>query len=135
MPSRFPSDFMWSSAFDLMDKAERMHRQFFRLASSATTQPVWEPPVDVFEDGQEITIVVALPGVPEDQVHVVYEADTLIVRAQRPHPLSGSTRVMRHMELPYGYFERRVRLPDARLEGGTRELRDGCLIIRLTKQR
>jgi HSP20 family protein len=135
MPSRFPSDFMWSQAFDLMEKAERMHRQFFRLTSSAQAAPVWEPPVDVFEDGQEITIVVALPGVPEDQVHVAYEGDTLILRAQRPHPLAGEPRVVRHMEIPYGFFERRVRLPGARLEGGTRELRDGCLVIRLQKQR
>lgn len=135
MPSRFPSDFMWSSAFDLMEKAERMHRQFFRLTSSAQSTPVWEPPVDVFEDGQEITIVIALPGVPESQVQVSQEADTLVIRAHRPHPLSEAARVVQHMEIPYGYFERRVRLPQARLEGATRELRDGCLIIRLHKQR
>ncbi len=30
-------------------------------------------------------------------------------------------------------FERRIQLPDVRLEAGTREFTDGCLILRLRK--
>jgi predicted component of type VI protein secretion system len=50
MSSRNSTDWMWSQACELIEEAERMHRQFFRLASSERTQAVWEPPVDVFED-------------------------------------------------------------------------------------
>ncbi len=63
MSSRNSTDWMWAQACALIDEAERMHRQFFRLGVSERTQAVWEPPVDVFEDDSEVVVVVALPGV------------------------------------------------------------------------
>jgi HSP20 family protein len=133
MSSRNPTDWMWAQAVDLLEQAERMHRQFFRLTASERTQAVWEPPVDVFEDEGEIVIVVALPGVPADRIEVTSESSALVVRAESPPPLSGSRRAVRQLEIPYGYFERRIPLPEMRLEVGTREVVDGCLILRLRK--
>ena len=66
MSSRNSTDWMWSQACELIEQAERMHRQFFRLLPSERTQAVWEPPVDVFEDEREVTIIIALPGVPSE---------------------------------------------------------------------
>ena len=54
MPSRSPTDRMWAQACELIDQAERMHRQFFRLTASARPHAMWEPPVDVFEDEREV---------------------------------------------------------------------------------
>jgi HSP20 family protein len=133
MSSRNPTDWMWSQAMDLLDQAERMHRQFFRLTASQRTRAVWEPPADVFEDEREIVIIVALPGVPADRVEVTIESGALVVRAESPPPLSRSCRSVRQLEIPYGYFERRIRVPEVRLETGTRELADGCLVLRLRK--
>jgi HSP20 family molecular chaperone IbpA len=133
MYSRNPTDLMWAQAFDLIEQAERMHRQFFRLGASARPQAVWEPPIDVFEDEREVVIVVALPGVPPDRVEVIAESTSLVVRAQCLLPFADSQRAVRRLEIPYGYFERRVALPDVRLEAGTRESRDGLLILRLRK--
>ena len=48
---------MWMQACDLVEQAERLRRQFFRLTGSERT-PTWEPPVDVFEDDREVVIVV-----------------------------------------------------------------------------
>jgi len=123
---------MWSQAMELIEQAERMHRQFFRLTGSERT-PTWEPPVDVFEDEDGIVIVVALPGVPADRVDVSYDRGVLTVRAERPLPLSGSCGAVRQLEIPYGYFERRIALAQIQLEGGTRELSDGCLVLRLRR--
>ena len=62
---------MWAQAVELLEQAERMHRQFFRLTRRRQPhQAVWEPPVDMFEDEREIVILVALPGVPADRVEV-----------------------------------------------------------------
>jgi HSP20 family molecular chaperone IbpA len=126
---------MWAHAVDLMARAEHMHRQFFRLASSARTQAVWEPPIDVFEDEHEFVIVVAMPGVVEERVEVTSEPGELVVRAERPVPFAGSRQAVRQLEIPYGLFERRIPLPDARLEFASRELTHGCLILRLRKAR
>jgi len=133
MSSRNPTDWMWAQAVELLDQAERMHRQFFRLAASERTRPVWEPPADVFEDEREIVIIVALPGVPHDRIETTIESGALVVRAERLLALSGSGRAVRQLEIPYGCFERRIRLPDGPLEAASREIADGCLILRLRK--
>ena len=133
MSSRTPNDWMWAQACELIDQAERMHRQFFRLAASAPARAIWEPPADVFEDEREVVIVVALPGVPAERVEVTVEAGELVVRAERRLSSIGSRCAVRQLEIPYGHFERRIRLPEGRLEAGTRELLDGCLTLRLSK--
>ena len=133
MSTRNPTDWMWAQACDLIEQAERMQRQFFRPAISGRAPAVWEPPVDIFEDEREIVVVVALPGVPADRVIVTAESGDLVVRAETRLPFAGSRRTVRRLEIPYGYFERRVRLPGVRLEGGTREVVNGCLILRLRR--
>ena len=133
MSSRNPTSWMWAQACDLLEQAERMHRQFFRLTASERTQAVWEPPVDVFEDEHDIIVVVALPGVPAERIEVAIESGMLIVRADSRIPLAGPGCAVRRLEIPYGCFERRIQLPDAPLEAGTREFVDGCLIVRLRR--
>jgi HSP20 family protein len=133
MPSRNATGWMWSQACEMLDQADRMHRQFFRLAASARARAVWEPPVDVFEDEREIVIVIALPGVGAEGVEIALEAGALVVRAERRIPAAGRRGAVRRLEIPYGYFERRIPLANLRLEAGTREFSDGCLILRLRK--
>src|SRR4051794_33999083 len=133
MSTRNPTDWMWAQACDLIEQAERMHRQFFRLATTERAAAVWEPPVDVFEDEREVVIIIALPGVTEERIEVTNESGDIVVRAESRLPFAGTRRAVRRLEIPYGYFERRIRLPDAILDGGTRELADGCLILRLHK--
>jgi HSP20 family molecular chaperone IbpA len=129
----YPADWMWSQAVDFIEQAERMHRQFFRLASSQRSQALWEPPADVFEDEHEMVIVVALPGVAAEQVEIAAEPGTIVVRAERPLPFAGTRRAVRQLEIPYGRFERRVALPPGRFEIASRELTHGCLVLRLAK--
>ena len=128
-----PTEWMWAHACDLIEEAGRMQRQFFRLATSAANEATWEPPVDVFEDEREVAIVVALPGVSAERVEITHEGDALVVRAERPLPFAGARRAIRQLEIPYGYFERRIRLPAGRCEPLSHELTHGCLLVRLRK--
>jgi len=132
--SRAPNDWMWAHACELLDQAERMHRQFFHLASPTPARAVWEPPVDVFEDEREVVVIVALPGVSPEDVEVHTDGGTLVVRAQSALPFAGSRGSVRRLEIPYGRFERRVPLPSEELDAGTRESADGFLILRLAKR-
>ena len=133
MPTRTPTDWMWAQACEVLDQADRMHRQFFRPAGYDRPQGMWEPPVDIFEDDTELILVVALPGVPAERIEVTIDNADLVVRAQSRFPFSGTRRVVRRLEIPYGHFERRIRLPDGRYEKGIPELVDGCLTLRLRK--
>jgi HSP20 family molecular chaperone IbpA len=124
---------MWAQACQVIEEAERMHRQFFRLSTPGRGPATWEPPIDVFEDELYVVVLVALPGVPAQRIEVTAEAGELVVRAERTLPFASSPRGLRRLEIPYGYFERKIPLPEARLETATREVRDGCLILRLRK--
>ena len=130
---RNPTSWMWKEACDLLDQAERLHRQFFRLSTSRRTRPVWEPPVDVYEDEREIIIIVALPGVSAERIEVTIEMNALVIRAESSMPFGRADCEIHRLEIPYGYFERRIELPAVRLEAGTRELSNGCLILSLRK--
>jgi HSP20 family molecular chaperone IbpA len=123
---------MWAEAFGLLEQAERMHRQFFRLASATRAQPAWEPPVDVFDDGDELVVVVAMPGVPPERVEATLEPGALVVRGERPVPFTGARQRVRQLEIPYGFFERRIPLP-ARIAAASTDLAHGVLVVRLVK--
>jgi HSP20 family protein len=130
-----PPDWMWLQACELIAQAERMHRQFFRLGAVADVPAVWEPPIDVFEDERELVVIVAMPGVAAQAVQVTHEGDVLVVRGTRAPPFEGVRMRLRQLEIPYGAFERRVALPPGRFELGPPELVQGCLLVRLRKER
>jgi HSP20 family molecular chaperone IbpA len=124
---------MWASACELLERAERMHRQFFQPRPGDARQPSWEPPVDILETEAELWILVALPGVAAERLEVVVDSGTLMVTAERPMPGRAHAGVIRRLEIPYGHFERRVDLPPGRFEVGRRELKDGCLVLGLRR--
>ena len=124
---------MWSEACDLLQQAERLHRQFFQLKAPRGATTAWEPPVNVFEDDESYTIVVALPGVPPECVEVLLDSSSIVVRASCAVPFGHHARSIRRLEIPYGYFERRIQLPAMNFEVVQREVIDGCLILTLRK--
>ena len=133
MSRRSPASWMWEEACTLLDEAERLHRRFFRLTSSTRMRPVWEPPVDVFEDDREIIIVTALPGVSPERVDVALDGGTIVIRAESRIPFGGPGCEVHRLEIPYGCFERRISLPPGHYEPGNREWVDGCLTLTLRK--
>lgn len=135
MPSRDPTAWMWSEAVHMLEQAERMHRQFFRVGSPRGARSVWEPPVNVFEDDSGYIVMVALPGVPAEAVEILLDSSSIVVRANCDVPFGASAREIRRLEIPYGYFERRIQLPAASFEVEQRELVNGCLILKLRKVR
>ena len=132
MSSRDLNAWMWGEACQLLEQAERLHQQFFRLTDRGEQQPVWEPPVDIFENEEEVLILVALPGVPESRIDVSMDAGVLVIRAARELPF-GSGAALRRLEIPYGYFERRIQLPERPVRMRGREMVNGCLVLSLRK--
>lgn len=133
MTSRKTTDWMWARASDLLDEAERMRRQLFHLASPGREHVIWEPPVDVFENDQQVIVVIALPGVPQERVKIIYKGGELLVRADCPIPFASTRRLVCRLEIPYGRFERRIALPAVRDKTVQREFRDGYLIMQFEK--
>jgi HSP20 family molecular chaperone IbpA len=121
---------MWSDAQSLLERAERLQRQFFHRAASDPA--CWEPPIDVVETQTALVVYVALPGVPAAGIAVSLRPDGITVSGVRPLPARLAARVHR-IEIPYGRFERTVALPMQALDPAGYELVDGCLLLTFNK--
>ena len=119
---------MWAQACAAVERADRLRRQFFHHGT-----PHWEAPVDVFETGEALIILIALPGVELETITVTLSAGVLTVKGERPLPRElDNARIVR-MEIPHGHFERRIELPPVPFELSGRHLANGCLMLRLQK--
>ena len=127
------ADWMWAEALQLLDQAERAHRDLFRPSAQRRRTACWELPVDVFETEDELWIQVALPGVAADQVEVRIEGEALVVAGERTLPTPRGAGVIRRLEMPHGCFERRIGLTPGRYELVRRDLAQGCLTLTLRK--
>ena len=109
---------MWARACELIDRAERLHRQFFQPVTAPLHDLCWEPLVDITETDFELLIGVALPGVNSGAVKVTVDSDTVMVTGfRRANTLPRGSRVHR-LEIPYGKFERQITFPAALLQLG-----------------
>ncbi len=134
MNSRDLRDWMWAEALDLLDRADRMQRQFFQPTARAVGhRPAWEPPVDVFETDREVVILVALPGVAAENVQVGFDGAVLSVIGERALP-EQQTAAIRRLEIPHGRFERHIELAGRPLELVRQELANGCLALLFAKR-
>jgi HSP20 family protein len=124
---------MWGEALAMLERAERLQRQFFQHATVA-----WEPPVDIIETAEHVQVHVALPGVAADAIAVAVEPGGIGISAARSFPCSGDTLNVHRIEIPYGRFERQVALPladpYAPLELVEKRLADGVLTLIFKKK-
>jgi HSP20 family molecular chaperone IbpA len=133
MASREMETLMWAHACEVLDRAERLQRQFFQPGAQRSRRPTWQPPVDVFENESEIHIVIALPGVEPERLEVTFHGDALVVAGERTLPSGAGGAAIRRLEIPQGHFERVIELPPGRYEVGRRELNNGCLYLTVQK--
>src|SRR3569832_2418762 len=70
MSSRDPHNWMWAEACEFIERAERLHRQFFQLSALSAPRPSWQPPIDIYETTEALWLMVALPGVPADHLDI-----------------------------------------------------------------
>jgi HSP20 family molecular chaperone IbpA len=130
---RDPKDLMWAQACALLDKAERLQRQFFEPSQEGARTARWEPPIDIFETAREVFIIAALPGVPPETVSVDMQGEVLVIVGHRPLPSKNRDANIVRLEIPYGHFERRITLRTNRLTLAARELLNGCLVLTFAK--
>lgn len=123
---------MWAEALELLEQAERLHKQFFQRAES-TSGPTWEPPADVFETESGLLLLIALPGVPPEQVRITMEERSLCVSGNRTWPQEGRHARIWRLEIPQGRFERRIELPPGAYELERQELTHGCVAVYLRR--
>ncbi len=121
-------DAMWAEAVSALNRADRLHRDFFRPLPQG-----WEPPVDLLQIDGELVITAALPGVHADEVGVAVHEALIAITGVRRLPVSLQRARVLRMELPHGRFERRIAIPPGHYELTRREIADGLLIVALRR--
>lgn len=133
---------IWRQATDLLQRAERIQRNFLQIAeaghyrTSYSRNPSWEPPVNVIETDESLWVISAIPGVSADRVEVRLENNELLISGNRPVPKCCNDGELKLWEIPLGHFERRLRVVggDKPLVLGEVSLEEGLLIIELRKK-
>lgn len=118
---------MWGQALEMLESAERLQRQFFQPGAGRGGR--WEPPVDVYQNGDDLWLFLAVPGVSPDDVEVFIDGTTIVVRGVRSLPPPAQGAVIHRLEIPYGPFERRISLPAGRYQLLQRAFDAGCLVL------
>ena len=95
----------------------------------------WLPLVDVFEDGDGITLKVELPEVDANDVDIQLEGNALTLRGERKLENADKQERYHRVERSYGAFSRQFTLPSTVEIGNvTAQSRDGVLRIFLPKK-
>lgn len=130
MQRRDPRAWMLAEAVELLQTADRLQRQFFQIGQVGES-PCWEPPVDMYENGRVLGLLIALPGVAPDQFEVTLEQQAIVVRGERSFGSSFGPGAILRLEIPYGRFERRIGLPKGEYRLVEMQLENGCLRLHL----
>jgi HSP20 family protein len=104
-----------------------------RLLGDSTGRP-WTPPVDIFENENELVLKADLPDVDQKNIDIRFENGTLTLRGERK--FAGNDNVSAHrIERSYGVFSRSFSLPESfdpdRIKA---EYRNGVLTVTIPKK-
>lgn len=96
--------------------------------------PAFVPVVDIIETDEEYRLHLSLPGMVEEDVDITLEGKVLIVRGERDAPYDPQGVTVHLRQWRYGYFERRIQLPQVLEPEAIRAAYDaGVLTIRLPR--
>lgn len=96
----------------------------------------WQPPIDIYESIEEITVYCDLAGVSKDSLELLVAEDQLHISGRRQLPKTQPIVCIHQLEIELGAFERTVTLP-ARVdvEEVSSLYLDGILIVSLKKRK
>lgn len=127
----------WLGSIDSMQR--EMERLLNYLISSKPPSVyfaprAWEPAIDIYEKEREIVVLVELAGVKQDEIEVIIERSTLVVRGVRASTTSQCPKTYHQMEIHHGPFERGILLPaPVEVEQAKASYENGLLEIVLPK--
>ena len=127
-----PMVWMLADAVELLSRADRLRRQLHR-ADQAAAVACWEPPVDMYENAHGLLVLIALPGVVPERVQVSLEDDFIRVSGDRPVGAGFAVGEILRLEIPYGRFERQIRMPAGRYQLASMQLNHGCLKLTIDR--
>ncbi len=128
----------WRLLREVLELRNRFHRALEAALAAHVpprmSAPATEPPLDVWENDDEIVVEVELPGVTPDRLDLRLAGDALVVSGSYP-PHTSEDGTLQRCERPRGGFQRVVRLSGGITGAPEASLARGVLTVRLAKAR
>jgi len=103
-------------------------KEVFHTTGWQVRSTIWNPPTDVYETEDNLTIRVEVAGMRDEDFEVALEKNLLMIAGNRPD--QSERRAYHQMEIMYGKFEIAIQLPvDIDIETAHAEYKDGFLTI------
>ena len=103
-------------------------------AGEASTR-TWAPPVDIYENGDNLVLKAELPGVNPDDVEIRVEENTLYLKGERKFEKEVKEQSYHRVERTYGTFTRTFSLPNSiDADKVTAAYKDGILTLTMPKR-
>ena len=121
----------------ITDRMNRLFQDSFGTAGreDALTTSSFVPPVDIYEDEQNIVLKLEVPGIEQKDIDVRMENNTLTVRGERKFEKEEKEENFHRVERRYGSFYRAFTLPNTvDAENVHAEYDNGVLKIKLAKK-
>ena len=102
--------------------------------NGGTLASAWTPSCDVFEDKENLKIVLELPGVKPEDVKISLENQVLTIQGEKKQVAEESSERWHRYERSYGSFERMFSLPSTvEAERIQAKVDNGVLTVTLPK--
>ena len=94
---------------------DRLFREAFSpaLAEGEVSTRTWAPPVDIYENGDNLVLKAELPGINPDDVEIRVEDNTLYLKGERKFEKEVKEQNYHRVERSYGTFTRTFSLPNS----------------------
>jgi len=103
-------------------------------ASEASTR-TWAPPVDIYEDGDNLVLKAELPGINPEEVEIRVEDNTLYLKGERKFEKEVKEQSYHRVERSYGAFTRTFSLPNSiDADKVSASYKDGVLTLTMPKK-
>lgn len=129
-----PQQQRFHGLFDTVAELNRM-REFWRAGidppqEERTHATAWIPRMDIFARGEDLVIRCELAGVPDSDVDISFDHDTLTVFGERTGAPDEEATTFYVRERHYGSFRRTINLPEGtERDSVAASLEDGLLEI------
>jgi len=121
--------------------AQNQFERFLREALSPVTGEgevstrTWAPPVDIYEDGDNLVLKAELPGINPDEVEIRVENNTLYLKGERKFEKEVKEQSYHRVERTYGTFTRSFSLPNSvDPDKVAADYKDGVLTLTMPKK-
>lgn len=92
---------------------EKLFEEFFFMSKSydITASTPWQPPTDVYETDKDIIVKMAVSGLKPEDISVIFSDYVLTVSGKRNDNSVHQKICFYQVEIRYGYFERKIKIP------------------------